>query len=198
MKHLMRRPGVVALVAALVSTLAVAGAARSPTYPAGARTGVVRVDRILAAMQKQDADRMADLVGYTKLPCTSTKPPGYTWIKCKPDEPEGTLVDTFWLGSCDAASVRADELDIRSTIQEFMNGGRKLYAVYGWVGRKQPPARGFGVIFSQEGEHHSEASILSIRGNGDLIGIGFSACGHTPETIWESAEGRAVLAPRTR
>jgi hypothetical protein len=173
-------------------------AARTPVYPSGVRTGRPLVDRYLAAMERQDVGAIADLVQYHKLPCTNTKPPGYTWIKCKPGEAEGTLVDTFWMGSCDAGSVRADEIKIDEVVASFVKSDRKPYAVYRSTRPSVTRRGGYGLIFAQGAPAYQGASTLILSARGGLTGIAFQHCADTPAEVWAHSTGVVVLPPRQR
>ncbi len=182
-----------------VSALTRTAATRpTPTYPAGARTGVARVDRYLAALQAKDVAGLVALVQYTKLPCVRKKEPGYTFIKCKPGEPTGTLVDTFWLGTCDAGSTRADDVAMMEIVGRFIDGGRKLYAVYRSNGRSITPRGGYGIIFAHPADGEAYASTLVLSKRGGLIGIAFAHCADSPAEVWAYSKGAVVLAPRRR
>lgn len=178
-----------------------AAAAAPPTYPPGTRTGVPRIDHVLAAFDGHDAKALAGMVRYLDLPCTFSPDPDKRdhRPRCKPGELEGKKITVFWEAACQGELVR--RVDVRADFADFLSEPPLLYAVY------RVPASGAHSPFAPRGgagievvrnygpgqEPLGAAILVGPRGGITALLLG---CGDGPKHFLDAHAGSLILAPR--
>jgi Tol biopolymer transport system component len=159
----MRLLGVVlgAALAALTATSCGGGgeeAIAPKASPVPTVTGVAEVDAVIRVVVSGDVEALRQLIQYTQVHCKADPEMAGTSPRCRPDEPDGTLVDVLpidYRGS--GPVVRADQIDW--TLDTLMEPKNEVYAVYGAWTTTFPPVGGtwrdrppdeYVVVFSQD------------------------------------------------
>ena len=162
------------------------------TYPTGTRTGIEPIDSILAAIEAKDGEALANLVEYILVPCTSKPPPGYDDRSCPPGAPDGTIVERFWGGSCDAGIGPAEPA--KDALREFAGATNALYLVTRTSTSWEYPAR-YWVEFSSLERPNPQTHSLLVGEHG-VMGLTYTHCGDPPRgTVWGVKTEDWILRP---
>jgi len=167
-----------------------AGVTRTPPP----ETGIEAVDGAIAAVQAGDTEVLVTLMLFTQVECSATPVPLYQVPPCD-GVPEGSLVETFPMASCEGAFVpRNDAADgVRQSIGE--RAPAVLYGVYatagtqvedGFADRAGPK---YAAVFTYEAGGGSLAWALLLSDEG-VVGM-LSGCAEDPEgfvTNWRFTE----------
>lgn len=189
------------LLATLLSVVAALGlaagasAALAPTYPAGARTGVARVDWALRAMQRHDTDALYAAIKYHKVACSTDAGAG---IPCKAGEANGTLVEIWVDGTCEPSVSRREDIDVRAVVERFVDADQGLYAVYQSRMAGLASKGGFGILYAQRVGTRSSTNSAVLWPDGSVDTFYFGHCGNRPTVVWGLSKGKVLLAPRHR
>ncbi len=99
-----------------------------PTSASLRRTGIEGVDAVVDAVLSGDPEALRSFVRFTSIACT-TNPLGLGGPPlCRPGEADGTLVDTFPIGTVEGYYLPADEID--DFLRSLTSYEISLYAVY--------------------------------------------------------------------
>lgn len=162
------------------------------THPAGTRTGIEPIDSIIAAVEAKDGDALAALIEYIRVPCTSQPSPGYDDRSCPPGEPDGTIVERFWSGSCDAGIGPADHA--KDSLREFAGATNALYLVSRARGAWEYPVR-YWIEFSSLEKPDPQTHSLLVGERG-VMGMTYTHCGDPPRgTVWGVRTEDWILRP---
>jgi len=137
------------------------------------------VAAVVQAVLAGDQEALGGLVLYAETGCTTGPlqiggPPA-----CRPDEPDGTLVDVLLVLGCEGHNIRSD--DIHEAFANLIARKPKLYGVY-------PVFPDYKAIFSVEGPEPGRVSGMALGiEDGEIMFIDFG-CG-------ESAEQMALPLP---
>ncbi len=99
------------------------------------RTGIPEIDQVLDAVESDDAEQIEALISVGQRPCKVvgdiSPPAGVPIIECREGEPEGTLVDAFWNGSCEFSLwYRAGRNDAALTARRVVGWDLELHGVF--------------------------------------------------------------------
>lgn len=162
------------------------------------RTGIQEIDQVLDAVESDEAEQIEALVSVGQRPCVrldpDTGPPaGVSIIECREGEPDGTLVDAFWNGSCEVSLwYRANPTDAASTARRVVGWDLELYGVF-----EAPPLESVSADYTAVFTHTDDAD--DVRGiallllDGKIIGTD-QDCGLPPaEMVDLSQLGEPIL-----
>ena len=145
-----------------------------------APTGIAAVDRVIAAVQADDASKLAGQAKFEALACTTAQglggPPG-----CRPGEAAGTVVNVLFTSSCDGHYIRQDELG--GLVNRFLEGEGKLAGVYKHNGLLFPSSQ-YILVYSFATPQGSLARVLCVS-DGGIVGVTFG-CGTSAREYIES------------
>ena len=139
-----------------------------------AATLVPEVAAVVQALLASDQEALRGLVLYAETGCTTGPlqvggPP-----ECRPDEPDGTLVDVLVVLGCEGHNIRSDEID--EAFANLIARKPKLYGVY-------PVFPDYKAIFSVEGPEPGQTSGIALGiEDGEIMFIDFG-CGGSPEQL---------------
>jgi hypothetical protein len=186
--------GISLLSVSLLVACASPTSAPSEGYPLDTKTGVPVVDRVLAAVESGDPEKMRTQIQYTSAPCTLADglggPP-----KCREGEAEGTLLEVLPFISSEGGHIRKNE------ISSWQIDEDALYAVYrvsenALDEEYYPP--GDYIVFLVPGENQP-ATILRI-GDGGIVRVD-SIFGEFPDSlkaVIERDASEVILPPKER
>ncbi len=195
-----------AVAVAVLSAVACGGGkqkpASTPTVGATAqRMGIGAVDAVIAAVEARDIGALVALLRYTNVACVAT-PEGLSGDPPCDGAPEGTLVETVPMASCEGGYVPAAQA--RDTLNGVLTGrpltATDVYGVYRTAGSGL--ASSFfsranlehAVVLATDAGDRIDAWALLVGGSG-IMGLE-NGCAETPETFvenWQLMD--AVLAP---
>ena len=186
----------VALAAALAIASGCGGddAPPEPTPDLGdlPSSGVLAVDRVIAAVRANDASALQAQVRYTSVACAATPPQGAGGPPaCIEGEPDGTEVDVFPAAQCEGFWQRPDGINVA----RWPFFGAELYAAY-----RTPaggyPAGPYAVVFRRLDGMSAGLGWMLIVSDDGITGVHFG-CGETPEELLASQRlTDALIAPR--
>ncbi len=189
---------IITLAAGLLPATSATGAIGEVlTYPPGARTGYRRVDRVIAAWQRKDAEALTKLVKYNRLPCVKAYSPDFP--QCEEDEPAGTLVKAFLIGGCEFNWIT--ESYVPAYVKGFLTANHRLFAVRSnpTVYRRRLRAK-YEIILAIKHEPIWETSAIWLDRDGRIRKLTFTHCGSTPCEVFAhpSGGGQPYLLPPRR
>jgi hypothetical protein len=178
------RAAVTTLVGLLL-VLTVVAAACGGNESAG-RSGVPEVDAVVEALLTGDQEALRGMVEYGQVPCSTESGTGREL--CRPDEPDGTLVDAVVAADCEGYFIRPDGIDV--ALGALLEGAPKLYAVY----KVPPPSPNMSIgpdyvaVFSAKGPAPGQVFGRALgMGDGDVVAVNLG-CGQSPEQLGQSLE----------
>jgi len=132
------------------------------------------VAAVVQAVLAGDQEALGGLVLYAETGCATGPlqvggPP-----ECRPDEPDGTLVDVLLVLGCEGHNIRSDEID--EAFANLIARKPKLYGVY-------PVFPDYKAILSVEGPEPGRVSGMALGiEDGEIMFIDFG-CGESPEQL---------------
>ena len=150
------------------------------------RTGLQEVDRVLDAVESDEAEQIEALVSIGKRPCERlgdiSLPAGVALIECREGEPTGTLVDAFWNGSCEGSLwYRANPTDAALTASRVVQWDLELYGVFEARPLESVPAD-YTVVFAHTDGANAVRGIALLMLDGKIIGTD-QDCGLPPADL---------------
>ena len=162
-------------------------------HPLTTTTGVLEVDRVLAAVASNDPRELQALVRYTAAPCTRADglggPP-----RCQEGETEGTMLEVLPFIASEGGHIRRSEIGNWQGIDA--NAVYAVYRVSGYALNEQyyPPGE-YLVIFMPD-EYGGYAALRVAEGGivrvDTLMGV------DTLQTVIDRDTAEAILPPETR
>ncbi len=173
---------VIALALVIAAVWLVAAAACGGDGAAN-RTGISEVDRVLDAVESDEAEQIEALVSVGQQPCERlgdiSPPAGVSIIECREGEPEGTLVDAFWNGSCEGSFwYRAGPRDAANTASRVVLWDLELYGVFEARPLESVPAD-YTAVFAHTDDTDAVRGIALLMLDGTIIGTD-QGCGLPP------------------
>ena len=150
----------------------------TPTPARGRGTGIPEVDAVVDAVESAEPDRVFDLFRFTPIPC---EPPTSDAVHlCKPEEPEGTLVDLLPVSLCKDTRFRRETVDayLRVELED-----PTLHAVYRAPPGLEQPAQ-YVAVFSKPPPERRQGLAVAID-QGQIVTIFFAK--HTPGACAQTA-----------
>lgn len=101
----------------------------------GTRTGIARVDAVIAAYEARDAAALAALINFYPMPCTSTEIV-HGALTCPAGVAVGTPVEVFGYAACEGTFIQRGDPELPGVIPTYLTPPRgaavadaKIYAV---------------------------------------------------------------------
>jgi hypothetical protein len=95
-------------------------------HPAGTRTGIAKLDGVIAAAEKRDTAALVSLVAFYTMPCT--RPEGIGAIPCPPGAPLQTPVEVFGWSQCEGSFAKRGDARIATALGEFLTRTEQPFA----------------------------------------------------------------------
>ena len=161
----------------------------TPAATPAADTGVPEVDAVVQAVLSGDQEALRGFVRYAAVACSTKSEIGVE--PCRPDEPDGTVVDALYLADCEGYYVRPDDID--RSLSYLLARKPKLYGVYR---ASRAAASGDHVaIFSIEGPERGQVfGVELLIDDGAIVFIDFG-CGASPEQLAQYLEQQPSPTP---
>lgn len=172
----------IALALLITAALVIITAACGNGQPSN-RTGIQEIDQVLDAVESDEAEQIEALVSVGQRPCNVvgdiSPPAGVPIIECREDEPEGTLVDAFWNGSCEFSLwYRAGRRDAALTARRVVDWDLELYGVFEARPLESAPAD-YAAVFAHTDDAGAVRGIALLILDGKIIGTD-QDCGLPP------------------
>lgn len=192
------RPVLLVLLAAamMVAATACGGDDNGPTAPTPdlgdhPSSGVLAVDRVIAAVRDGDTASLQAQLRYATVACVATPPEGAGGPPvCRDGEADGTDVDVFPAAQCEGFWLRPDEVDVI----RWPYVDARIHGAYRTPPNFYPPGTYAVVMQRMDGMAAGLGWLLAVSDDG-ITGINFG-CGETPEQL--AANQRltdALIAP---
>jgi hypothetical protein len=150
----------------------------TPAATPAADTGVPEVDAVVQAVLSGDQEALRGFVRYAPVACSTKSEIGVE--PCRPDEPDGTVVDALYLADCEGYYVRPDEID--RSLGYLLARKPKLYGVYQGSTRTYLTG-GYTAVFSVEGPERGQVfGVELLIDDGAIVFINFG-CAASPEQL---------------
>ena len=185
------------IFAALAVAVAVAAAVACGGGDGGERrTGIDVVDKVIAAVEADDIEKLMSFVRFTDVPCTSTRPTSIPIVRCPTGEPDGSPVGALLSASCEGTWMEAADGATDRLRSSLSVTGSTVYAVYhpARAASEAFPAVAYAVVltFPLNGQTAGFALLLDDEG---IVGYDVD-CGLPAERMAEFEHfGDAVLPP---